>query len=93
MGKVTCSNGVLYNIYQGMRYNSPSIDGTQTYPQFWSVRDPRVISGGAVAGIVDTKCHFGAWRDVGMQLGDEFAYQIFATEGRYSSGNVTITVS
>ncbi|KAH6908644.1 xylanase [Coprinopsis sp. MPI-PUGE-AT-0042] len=93
VGSTTCSNGVLYDIYRGMRYNSPSIDGTQTFEQFWSVRHPRTNPGGAVSGVIDTGCHFSAWRDLGMQLGKDFAHQIFATEGWFSSGNVTITVS
>jgi endo-1,4-beta-xylanase len=93
-GSTTClSDGVAlrYDIYYVPRpYNFPPIEGEENYQQFWSIRSPRR---GKVKGTVDTDCHFSAWRDLGMELGEKFAYQIFMTDGYYSSGNATITVS
>ena len=91
-GSVTC-NGATYDILSTWRYNAPSIDGTQTFEQFWSVRNPKKAPGGSISGTVDVQCHFDAWKGLGMNLGSEHNYQIVATEGYQSSGTATITVS
>ncbi|PVF91255.1 xylanase [Serendipita vermifera] len=91
-GSVTC-NGANYNILQTTRYNQPSIDGTKTFQQFWSVRNPKKNPGGSISGTVDVACHFNAWKKYNMNLGSSHNYQIVATEGYQSSGTATIKVS
>jgi endo-1,4-beta-xylanase len=91
-GSVYC-DGANYNILQTTRYSQPSIDGTQTFQQFWSVRSPKKNPGGYISGTVTTSCHFNAWRSKNMNLGNSWNYQIVATEGYQSSGTSTITVS
>ncbi|CAO2647049.1 Nn.00g079710.m01.CDS01 [Neocucurbitaria sp. VM-36] len=86
-GSVT-ADGSTYKILQTTRTQQPSIDGTQTFQQYWSVRANKRSSGS-----VNVATHFQAWAALGMKLGTSFDYQIVATEGYFSSGSATVTVS
>jgi endo-1,4-beta-xylanase len=80
------TDGSTYKIYRTQRVNQPSIEGTSTFYQFWSVRDNKRTSGSVNVG-----AHFNAWASSNLSLGSH-DYQIVATEGYQSSGSAQITV-
>jgi endo-1,4-beta-xylanase len=86
-GTVTL-DGSVYDIAQSTRTNQPSIDGTATFQQFWSVRRTK-----RSGGTVDVGAHFRAWAAAGLNLGTNHYYQILACEGYFSTGSCNITVS
>jgi endo-1,4-beta-xylanase len=71
-GSVT-TDGSTYDILQTTRTNQPSIDGTSTFQQFWSVRQQK-----RVGGSINVQAHFDAWSKYGQKLGSH-NYQILAT--------------
>lgn len=83
LGTVTCDDAE-YDIGVVVRYD-PGLN--PPLYQYWSIRQQKRSE-----GVVDTGCHFDAWRDAGLELGSQ-GFQIVATEGYYSSGFSEITVA
>ena len=80
------SDGATYEVWSKWRVDAPSIEGTATFPQYWSVRTKRHIG-----GTINTGRHFAAWVEAGLPLGTQ-QNMVMGIEGQNGGGHATITV-
>ena len=74
-------DGSLYDIYQTTRINQPSIVGTATFTQYFSIRKNTRNKGN-----IHISEHFKQWEKLGMNLGKMHEVS-FVVEGYKSSGS------
>lgn len=92
LGTIT-SDGATYDVYTSMRYNAPSIEGTQTFRQIYSTRRNQAPTGQNLT--ITFANHANAWRNFGYGLGSDLSpAAILLTEayGGNASGYVNATV-
>ena len=91
-GSVTI-DGNTYDILKSRRYNKPSIEGTQTFDQYWSVRR---TSGSAnnktnnMKGTVSVTKHFEAWEKAGLDMSGTLYEVSLNIEGYKSNGSAKV---
>nr|pir endo-1,4-beta-xylanase (EC 3.2.1.8) precursor - Yeast (Cryptococcus sp.) [Cryptococcus sp.] [Cryptococcus sp. (in: basidiomycete fungi)]BAA09698.1 xylanase [Cryptococcus sp. S-2]BAA09699.1 xylanase [Cryptococcus sp. S-2] len=78
------SDGSSYQVCTHTQYNQPSIVGTTTFPQYFSVRQNKRSSGS-----VNMQNHFNYWAQHGFP-NRNFNYQVLAVEGFSGSGNANM---
>jgi len=81
------SDGGTYQVCTDTRYNQPSITGTSTFKQFFSVRQSKRSS-----GTVTTSNHFNFWNQHGFSSGN-YNFQVLAVEAFNGNGHASYSVS
>lgn len=91
VGTITVE-GDAYTVYKNTRVDQPSIEGTTTFDQFFSVRQvPRQC------GHIAVSQHFAAWDGLGLRLGKIYEAKILAEAGGgegtvdFTSATMTLT--
>lgn len=84
-GQITVDGGT-YDIYETDRINQPSIIGTATFKQYWSVRTTKRTS-----GTISVSEHFKQWEKNGLNMGGKFYEASLVVEGYQSSGKADVT--
>ena len=77
-------DGDSYDIYVTTRTNQPSIEGTTTFKQYWSVRQSKRSS-----GTIAVHQHFKQWENLGLSIGKLYEAAL-NVEGYQSSGTANI---
>ena len=82
-GTIVVDNAT-YDVYVTDRINQPSIDGTRTFKQYWSVRRNK-----RNYGTITVNKHFEAWSQRNMYLGKMYEASL-TVEGYQSSGSANV---
>jgi endo-1,4-beta-xylanase len=81
------SDGGTYAIWEHQQVNQPSIQGTSTFQQYFSIRQDCASS-----GTVTIQNHFKAWAAQNMNLGS-LNYQVVSVESWSGAGSATQQVT
>lgn len=78
-------DGGTYEVYVATRVEQPSIQGTKTFEQYFSVRvDKRT------EGTITLSDHFKAWEEMGLDMSGKMYEVSLCVEGYKSSGNANV---
>lgn len=79
-------DGSTYKVYVDTRVQKPSIQGTKTFQQYFSVRTDKRTS-----GTISISDHFKEWENIGLDMGGKMYEVSLCVEGYMSSGNVNVS--
>lgn len=80
------TDGGTYNLYRTERVNKPSIEGTKTFYQYWSVRTEK-----RTEGTITCANHFDAWKNKGLTMGSLYEVSLCLEALKDSKGECDIT--
>ena len=92
LGTVT-SDGKTYDIYRTERVNQPSIHGTETFYQYWSVQKTSPAANNETThleGTITVSNHFEAWENAGLDMSGKMYEVALNIEGYRSNGSATV---
>jgi endo-1,4-beta-xylanase len=69
-------DGAVYNVIKNVRHNEPSIEGTKTFVQYFSIRQTL-----RKKGTISITEHFKQWERLGLQLGNMYEAKFLVEVG------------
>lgn len=87
------ANGHKYDIYKTIRENQPSIHGTETFYQYWSVRQDNPAQNNVkkeISGRISVSEHFKAWEKAGLDMSGTMYEVALNIEGYQSNGSANV---
>ncbi len=87
------ANGNKYDIYRTVRNNQPSIHGTETFYQYWSVRQDNPATNNVkknISGRISVSKHFEAWEKAGLDMSGKMFEVALNIEGYQSNGSAVV---
>ncbi len=87
------ANGNTYDIYRTVRENQPSIHGTETFYQYWSVRQDNPAQNNVkkhIEGRISVSKHFDGWKKVGLDMSGTMYEVALNIEGYQSNGSAAV---
>ncbi|MDR2923866.1 MAG: glycoside hydrolase family 11 protein [Treponema sp.] len=69
-------DGATYSVIKNVRENKPSIDGTKTFTQYFSIRQTL-----RKTGTISITGHFKKWDELGMKLGNMYEAKFLVEAG------------
>lgn len=87
------ANGHTYDIYRTLRENQPSIHGTETFYQYWSVRQDNPAQNNVkkhIDGRISVSKHFDAWEKAGLDMKGKMYEVALNIEGYQSNGSAAV---
>ncbi len=76
-------DGISYDFYTTDRIQQPSLSGTSTFKQYWSI--PKNTSQHRTKGTISISKHFSEWAKVGMKMGK--LYEVASMKIESYTGN------